>query len=336
VAGGELGLCGEKIWRHVNSSKSYFQKFMIVNKLLFFIGMCWLTAAKAQNVGIGNPAPSEKLDVSGNINLTGSIKANGVDGNPNQVLMKNNSGALAWGDLCDFKKMVTFIDTSVTSTPWLVPSGVTRIWVEMWGAGGAGIEAGGGGGAYVTFFKDVTAGNILSVEAGKGGKDNPFISGSGETGQSGGYSRVSSTLPAINVFAGGGTGSVKNTVFAYPQQLQGVGGRYFTSSTGITEFFTFPGQTGSSPVISYFLLPANQYNRVSHYGRGGDAGNVPNSGAEGGVLVENINGAVTSTVMVSPPWQGNGGFPGGGGGGMPTNTLNSSRSGANGMVIIHY
>jgi hypothetical protein len=40
--------------------------------------------------------------------------------------------------------------------------------------------------------------------------------------------------------------------------------------------------------------------------------------------------------MVSPPWQSRGGFPGGGGPGMPTGTLNSSRPGANGMVIIHY
>ena len=42
----------------------------------------------AQNVGINNPNPNEKLDVNGNINVTGTIKANGSAGSPNQVLKR--------------------------------------------------------------------------------------------------------------------------------------------------------------------------------------------------------------------------------------------------------
>jgi hypothetical protein len=105
-----------------------------------------------RNVGIKNPTPAEALDVTGNINVTGTIKANGVDGTANQILMKNGSGTLAWGDMCEFKNMVSLIDTTTTLI-WVVPAGVTRIWVEMWGGGGAGLEAGGGGGAYVSFLK---------------------------------------------------------------------------------------------------------------------------------------------------------------------------------------
>lgn len=50
-----------------------------------------------RNVGIKNPTPAEALDVTGNINVTGTIKANGIDGTANQVLMKNGSGILSWG-----------------------------------------------------------------------------------------------------------------------------------------------------------------------------------------------------------------------------------------------
>jgi hypothetical protein len=51
----------------------------------------------AQNVGIGTSTPSERLQVNGNVNVTGTIKINGVDGLPNQVMKKNGSGITVWG-----------------------------------------------------------------------------------------------------------------------------------------------------------------------------------------------------------------------------------------------
>jgi phage baseplate assembly protein gpV len=68
----------------------------------------------AQNVGIGVPVPTEKLDVKGNINLTGTIKANGADGAAGQVLMKNSSGNLAWGDFNNYKHVIGFQASTFT------------------------------------------------------------------------------------------------------------------------------------------------------------------------------------------------------------------------------
>lgn len=48
-------------------------------------------------VGIGTTVPSQKLDVNGNINLTGTIRVNGVAGTSNQSLMTGAGGNLAWG-----------------------------------------------------------------------------------------------------------------------------------------------------------------------------------------------------------------------------------------------
>jgi hypothetical protein len=49
---------------------------------IFSIILFSFTSA-AQNVGVGITNPAEQLDVNGNINVTGTIKANGVDGTAN-------------------------------------------------------------------------------------------------------------------------------------------------------------------------------------------------------------------------------------------------------------
>jgi hypothetical protein len=67
-----------------------------MKKLLLLSLLAFYAQINAQNVGIGNPAPTEKLDVTGNINVTGTIKANGAGGMANQVLAKNASNNLAW------------------------------------------------------------------------------------------------------------------------------------------------------------------------------------------------------------------------------------------------
>ncbi len=47
---------------------------------LFFLIACGLKVAYSQNTGIGTTTPTEKLHVNGNINVSGTIKANSVDG----------------------------------------------------------------------------------------------------------------------------------------------------------------------------------------------------------------------------------------------------------------
>jgi hypothetical protein len=49
----------------------------------------------ANNLGIGTTAPSKKLDVSGDINLTGTIFSSGTSGAPGQVLTSTGTG-LQW------------------------------------------------------------------------------------------------------------------------------------------------------------------------------------------------------------------------------------------------
>ena len=60
-------------------------------------GLLFATAAQRIGIGIGNP--SEKLDVNGNVNVAGTIKASGVDGTSGQLLMNNGNGTMQWENI---------------------------------------------------------------------------------------------------------------------------------------------------------------------------------------------------------------------------------------------
>jgi len=70
--------------------------FTTTSDLLSNINDSLLTLRTNGNIGIGNKNPVNKLDVTGNINLTGTIKTNGITGQPNQILGTSSSGNLVW------------------------------------------------------------------------------------------------------------------------------------------------------------------------------------------------------------------------------------------------
>lgn len=58
-----------------------------------------MTINTAGNVGIGTTAPAEKMDVTGNIKMTGELKPNGVSGTNGQVLTSNGNGTMQWSSM---------------------------------------------------------------------------------------------------------------------------------------------------------------------------------------------------------------------------------------------
>src|SRR5207247_616307 len=64
----------------------------------------------------------------------------------------------------DYSLGVIFEHTSSVVT-WSVPAGVTKLWVEAWGAGGGGGASGtgGGGGGYSRRLIPVAPGDMLSI-----------------------------------------------------------------------------------------------------------------------------------------------------------------------------
>lgn len=115
--------------------------------------------------------------------------------------------------LCLLSFKINAIDF-VSSSAFIVPSGVEQLSVHVWGAGGGGGGAystilvgpdsragGGGGGAYARKVIDVTPGQTYTVTVGTGGQPGNFA---GSNGGNGGSSSFSGN--GVNIVAAGGIG----------------------------------------------------------------------------------------------------------------------------------
>ena len=283
--------------------------------LLLIHVMLFSTIAYSQNVGISVPSPTEKLDVNGNINLTGTIKTSGAAGQTGQALITNSSGNMVWGNLTEYKNFVTF--TSGTSATWIVPAGVTKIYAEAWGGGGGGTGTGaGGGGAYVAGIITVTPGNSVTYTVGAGG------SGSSPNATDGGISSI--FYPGTTLSAFGGSGNTYTT-FGYAAQ----GGSF--SGTNGTAFTGQVGEAGGSNYFGYHQSNGTTFLESQTGGKGGDAGNTKNTGGKGTYQLRNAS----TSVNIYTLYGSTGKVPGGGGGGNIT-WGGVVQNGGQGMVTIHY
>ena len=274
-----------------------------------------LTELTAQNVGIGTPLPVEKLDVNGNINLSGTIKANGVSGQQGQALMTNGSGSLIWSYPNEYKNFITFSDPG--SGTWIIPAGVTKIYAEAWGGGGGATgTGGGGGGGYVGAILTVVPGGSVSYTVGAAGN------GGAPNATDGGYSQV--FYSPVSIMAFGGTG---NTYTSFGNTAPGGG---FTGSNG-TAYLGEAGEAGGLNTFGYHQSNATTFLESQSGGKGGDAGHTRNTGGKGTYQIRN---AATSAIVYAL-FGSHGRIPGGGGGGNIT-WGGSVRNGAPGMVRIHY
>lgn len=277
------------------------------------------------NVGIKNATPLYPLDVAGDINTNGVVRVNGNAGTSGQVLKSNGDGTMAWDEVGDYKNYVTFNFTTTGAVQnWVVPAGIAKIKVELWGGGGYGTHiflvsqetsgAGGGGGGYVTGYFDVTAGASVSV----------VVGGGGTVGVNGGNSRVDVGPKAL--IANGGTNGVYNATG--PRFELGIGGSF--SAIGTTNYAGTPGQMGQ-PTITYFdQKSATDFVRRLEYGSGGNAGNTLYTGGKGGYDLSNM----TTPATLVRTYGSAGAVPGGGG--ASNGPTGSGANGGNGLAIIYY
>lgn len=300
-----------------------------MKKAILFICLFMAFSSYAQNVGIGTTNPGERLDVNGNINVTGTIKTNGTDGTAGQILMKNSSGSLVWGDMSEFKNQAVFITS--TSGNWTIPAGVTRVWVEAWGGGGGGNwYGGGGGGAYVSAILTVVPGTTITYQVGSAG------SGGTSSSTPGGNSIFGYSSATFTAHGG------RNPEFTALSALliPGAGGLYTLNlAARATSFRAIEGQPGKPLIPISYQYNATTYIESCTGGDGGDAANAANTGAKGGMFVHNTT--TNNPIRLIFPTTGQ--LPGGGGGSGYNSIVAavsignaSGTSGSNGMLIIHY
>jgi hypothetical protein len=274
-------------------------------------------------LGVNNPAPLYTLDVAGDVNTTGALRVNGTAGNNGQVLRSNGNGTMGWGDMCQYNNFVTL--RSVTAATWTVPAGVTKVLVEVWGAGGGGnLLAGGGGGGYIKAHFTVSPGSVINYATGDGGA--AAISASASNG-----SASSCTVGSVTITANGGQGAL----FLTATNGQGGSGGSYSVSGGFANYIGLLGGSGKSQERSFYQFNATTYYENGKAGRGGDAPNNPDSGGAGQTYLYNTSGATLVFRNGNPAA---GLIPGGGGAsGVQFGTTNiSGGAGADGHIIIYY
>lgn len=202
----------------------------------------------------------------------------------------------------------------VNSGTYVVPPGVTRIRVRVWGAGGsggctcevadAGLAAGGGGGGFGMKVIDTTPGTSYTVTVGAGGA---AVTGAARTnGNAGGTSSFGTAVTCT-----GGSGGAANGGNAGP--LTAAGGAGGTSTGGDVNY---SGGAGGSVTVTGF---ASTYRRSNGAG-GGSSGSIFGNGFAGG----SISQASTGTADIN--FATGGGGVGGKGGNLTGTTFYNSNS----------
>lgn len=290
-------------------------KWLFTFYCILYLNAIQNLSAQTTNVGIGTTNPVEKLDVDGNINLTGSIKINGQDGAAGQVLMKNSSGLMSWGSLTGYKNFKVFDFTFPNATQsFTIPAGVTKIAVELWSGGGGGSIAGGGGsGGYVYTVLDVFAGGTLNMIVGAGGQGGS----GGAAATNGGLTQASFSGLSLSISGGAGAGV----------NFPGIGGT-LSSGSGAIDVIVSQGQTGRKNQFTYQQISPTEFVLYTKYGNGGSAPYQPSTGGEGGQsAVSTTTGFTVKEIFGA---QGYGVGEGGGGG------LSFGYQGAAGRVIVRW
>jgi|GEM_PF-2144024 len=283
-----------------------------------------LTLTPQGRVGINNTTPTEQLDIRGNMNLTGSLKANGNPGSPNQILMQDGLGNVTWGDLNGYKNFETF--TTPGAASWTVPAGVTEILVEVTGAGSGGTAWGGGaGGGYIMGKFTVTPGTTVNYVVGAGSAGTTAVN-STEGGSS------SFSVGSITLTGQGGLGSTfNNTIKSY----NSAGGTFYVVPTSFKNFIGIPGKQGLMSRLEFQQKSATSFFEVVSGGNGGGPGYCRTCTSEGIHLIYDLSGTAilrysTGESRTLAGTGGNGGYF------LTTGGYGGGGYGRDGIVIIRY
>ncbi len=280
---------------------------------ILFLASCVM--AMGQKVGVNKPNPTEALDVNGNINLNGTIKADGTAGTAGQVLTSTGTG-ISWANMAsELKNVRQFYVTGNTSQTFsfTVPAEATRVMVELWGGGGGGYAGtGGAAGNYLAVLRNIAPGStvVMSISPGikgLGGVNGISIGSFNRFPTDGGTTTVS--LAGSSFSAAGGNRGLSNPGQSFIPS--------YTAPPSNFSTYLIPGQSGSDKEILALYFPtntANQYNELVKSGNGGSAYGFEGLAGKGATYYEYSSGSGTIYAELSSAVNASGFGCGGGGG----------------------
>jgi Glycine rich protein len=227
-----------------------------------------------------------------------------------------------------FSSNFTYTGATTTLT---IPTGVTSVNVQMWGAGGGGYQGVGGAGAFVQGTLAVTPNQVLTILVGSGGSSNTTIFGGG--GGAGAY---------FASVGGGGRAAVQLNFSLQPVPititgLSGSGSSAVVTTSGVHGLSIGQPVTisGASPYNGIYVVIAVTSNTftIPTTTTGSVTLSSPNiiaelaiagGGGSGGYQASGIGGYATFSGS------GSSGLPFGGGGGGQYNSSTPLQGGSNG------
>lgn len=233
-----------------------------------------------------------------------------------------------------------------TTEQWQVPTNVTKITIETWGAGGAGgysegvlmdphPAAGGGGGAYAKSTIAVTPGEFLSITVGRGGENSNGTARDGENS-----SVKSGTTTLVEAEGGKSVGGTNTPTGALGGQA--------SNSRGDVKYSGGKGGNSSASGPNCAGGGGGAAGDDQGNGEDGEDGSRALLGGDGGTGGQAINNpfrghggdGFLSNTITGWAGEGNNGLNFGGGGGgsvsISTNNKNAGGQGGDGYIRISY
>lgn len=235
----------------------------------------WTNGGSLSSSNVANPTATVNANATHVLTVTDSAGCMAMD----SIALTTGGAALPGAD--------TFLYTGALQT-FTVPSCVTSITIEAWGAQGGAVTGyspfpQGGLGARMRGTFAVTPGQVLNVIVGARGNSDPSSSGGG------GGSGVGDGSTPLIVAGGGGGHDFQDPNYAGVHAVVNTNGNSGNSNTG-------SGGTAGGDGLDYVYSGA-------HTSRGGRGWNSGNSGSTG------LNGISANTTFTNGTW----GLGGGGG-----------------------
>jgi hypothetical protein len=255
---------------------SFCEKCVMPKSILLLALSCTCSFLSAQKVGINKASPTEALDVNGNVNISGALKANGQAGTSGQVLTSTGTG-LTWGSLFGYKHCQMFY--AAGSASWIVPAGVKEIMVEAWGGGGGyGDYVGGTSGSYARVVQTVSPGSSINYSIGTGGA----IKGPG--------GNTTVTLPEGTLTALGAGPITPSGSY----ELMGVNN---INPAGSMPAFYMPGNRGTTTHYDFGQKSSTVYTQTTYLSSGGAPVGMINASKNDGNIIYYENGVIIWAVL---------------------------------------
>lgn len=288
-----------------------------MKKCLSYLLLFLCITAKSQNVGIGTPTPTERLDVNGNINVRGNLAIRGNAGQPGDLLQVASDGTTSWASAFGYKNSIMVGSTG----SWTVGPNTHEIMIETIGPGGGGAKGGGGGGGgYAIGIYKVSPNDVLTIVQGARGQGAVLEGGSGQDGT---WTRVDCGSK-ITIIAEAG----ESATFNKP----GSGRKGYITGDSLLYARLYSGLPGEPTIETYAQRTATEYVTCRKYGNGGACMFNPNSFQKGAYLSFN-----TATLAnVSLIYNTGSADSGSGGAGGHTVSGNWGADGNYGVVVISW